>query len=904
MSWFSAARARLLLIFAGRAAQSRMDEELAFHIDMETERLMREEQLPRAEARRRTIATFGGATQHAESLRDGRGLAWLGGMSLDLKLGVRMLVKYPGLTIVGGLAMAFSIWVGAIVFEMVRVAVNPTLPLPGGDRIVKIATWNVAENRAEPRALHDFTVWRASVRSITDLGAYSDVTRNLIVVPGGEARRIKVAEIMASGFRIAPTAPLLGRVLVEADERPDAPPVVLLGYDVWRTRFASDANVIGRSVQIDERFAEVVGVMPEKFAFPIAHEMWVPMRVTATDRLPRSGASVTVFGRLAPGVTLEDAQAELTVIGKRMSAELRETHQHLQPRVRPYTSFWNVTGSDYALMQSFNVFALMLVVLLCSNVALLLFARAATREAEIVVRSALGASRRRIVAQLFAEALVLGGVAAAVGLAAVAVTLRLWGREFFVINQGTVPFWINPGLSLPTILYAILLTVIAAAVAGVIPGLKVTHGIGARLKQGTAGSGLRFGGIWTAVIVAQVAITVAVPAILLIEQRELRRIHAYDGGFATEEYLAVRLEMHSGRGSPDTTRYANALEVLRQRVAAEPGVLGVTLASNLPRLGHPESYIELTGSSGDAAPPASALPRVDIAYVDPTYFNVLESPVGVGRAFNAGDLAEGARVAIVDEGFVDRALSGRNPIGRQLRFTPRPDAPAGEKSSWFEIVGVVKDLGMGAVHERERAAGVYLPALATRGPLNLVVHVRKGSDPLSFAPRLRMIATSVDPTLRLAEPQRLDDVADDVLWIIGLWLRITATLTGIALLLSLAGIYAVLSFAVSRRTREIGVRVALGASRRRVLTAIFRRPLTQVAFGVALGSLLVGALVTLAAGQPDQRLETARDVMPSFQGVALLCAYAVVMLGVCLLACIVPTRRALRVEPTVALRSD
>ena len=843
---------------------------------------------------------MGGVTQQSASPPDGRRLAWLGGLALDMKLGFRMLVKYPGLTLVGGLAMAFSIWVGAVVFEMVRVTVHPTLPLPDGSRIVKIQNWDRRESRQESRVLHDFAIWRGALRSVTDLGAYSDVSRNL-VVSGVEAHRVNVAEITAAAFRIAPTPPLLGRVLVEADERPDAPPVLLLGHDVWRARFAGDPKVVGRSVQLDDGFAQIVGVMPESFKFPVSHEMWVPLRITAADRLPRSGANVNVFGRLAPGAGMEEAQAEVGVIGKRLASDLRETHEHLRPFVRSYATFFGEPGSSYALLRSFNVFALLLVILLCSNVALLLFARAATRETEIVVRSALGASRRRIVAQLFGEALALGGVAAVVGLAAVAITLRQWGREFFEMQEAVVPFWIDPKLSPPTILYAIVLTLVAAAVAGIIPGLKVTHGIGARLKQGTSGSGLRFGGIWTAVIVAQVAVTVAVPAAILVEQSELRRIGAYDGGFASEQYVALRLEMLSPRDGVDTTaRYAAAVGALRQRLLAEPGVSGVTFTSHLPRLGHPESEIELGDRSGAAAGTVSK--RVDIAHVDPSYFDVLDAPVRAGRAFRAGDEADGARVVIVDQGFVDQVLRGGNALGRQLRLTQKGEAPTGEENPWFEIVGVVKDLGMSAAWEREPAAGVYFPVRLDRGPLQMIVHAR-GGDPLALTTRVRTLSTAVDPTLRLAEIQRLDAVDDSLVWILRLWLRITAAVTGIALLLSLAGIYAVLSFAVTRRTREIGVRVALGASHRAVIAAIFRRPLTQVAGGVAVGTLLVGVLVLVLAAPPDSGLADVPLAVSALQ-VVLLVAYAAAMFGVCMLACIVPTRRALRVQPTVALRAE
>ncbi len=892
MSWFYAARTRLSLLFARRAAESRIDEELAFHIDMESQRLVRDYGLSPEEARRRAVAMFGGVTQHTESLREGRGLAWLGGMSLDLKLGTRMLAKYPGLTVIGGLAMAFSIWVGAVVFEGVRTMFDPSLPIPGGERIVRIDNWDVAESHVERRALYDFDVWRGALRSVVDLGAYRDVPHNLALGPD-DVRLTQVAEISASAFRITSAKPLLGRLLVERDAQPDAPPVVLLGYDVWRTRFAADRNVVGRTVQIDAVFATVVGVMPEGFKFPVAHEMWVPLRLWAYERTPRSGPAVTIFGRLAENATVAEAQTELTTIGRRLAVEHRDSHEHLKPTVGRYVEmYWNPNASDRLLMRSFNVIALLFVILLSSNVALLLFARAATRESELIVRSALGASRKRIVAQLFAEALVLGGVAAAVGLAAVAFTLQRWGTAYLAVNLGTLPFWINPHLTFTTTLYAAVLTVVGAVVAGVVPGLKVTRGLGTRLKEGTAGSGLRFGGVWTAVIVAQVAVTVMVPAAIFFENHELTRIRSSDVHFADREFLAVRVDMNAPNGGMDSARYVGALDALRQRVAAEPGVKGVTFVDNLPRLPHPDYYIEV---DEPRSPATDSIPlrTASIASIPPSYFAVLEAPILAGRAFTASDHAAKIPTAvIVDQSFVNQVLHGRNAIGQRIRISSSRYRSKDETAPWSEIVGVVKDMGMDNIASFDVPAGLYVPASTESARLDqMIVHLR--GAPMSFAPRLRSVAMSVDPTLRLSEFQRLDEVSNDLIWLMGLWMRATAGLTALALLLSFAGIYAVLSFTVARRTREIGVRVALGASRRRVVTAIFRRPLIQVAMGVAAGGIVIGVL---AAGLSGGAL--------SLANVAMLVGYVVLMFGVCMLACAVPTWRALRVEPTVALRSE
>src|SRR6185436_5952276 len=264
-------------------------------------------------------ATFGGVQQHRETLREGRGTAWFSGASLDLKLGFRMLVKYPGLTVIGGLAMAFGIWFGAVTFQMFGVITSPKLPLPDGDRIVRIQNWDLKTSQDEDRVLYDYQLWR-SARSITDLGAYRDASVNLVGADGG-AQPEATAEITSSAFRIAPERPVLGRVLHESDERAGAAPVVLLGYDVWTKRFDRDPQIVGRSVKIGNSFATVVGVMPEGYAFPMSHDLWLPLRTSVGGVEPRRGAAIKVFGRLANGMSFENARAELTSIGKRLAAE-------------------------------------------------------------------------------------------------------------------------------------------------------------------------------------------------------------------------------------------------------------------------------------------------------------------------------------------------------------------------------------------------------------------------------------------------------------------------------------------------------------------------------------------------------------------------------------------------------
>ena len=836
-----------------------------------------------------------------------RGLSGgLGGFSLDLKLGARMLVKYPGLTIIGGVAMAFGICVGTVIFQMLSTVFYPSLPLPQGDRIVRIRHWDVAANTSEPRALHDFNVWRSTLRSVTELGAWRDVARNLIVTPG-DARSVQVAEITPSAFRVADGTPLMGRVLTEDDERPGAPSVAVIGYDVWRTRFGSDPAVLGRSAQLGTEHVAIVGVMREGFEFPIAHDVWTPLRIIHDAHTPRSGPAIGVFGLLAPGATLDTAQTELTAIGQRVANEQPATHARLQPHVAPYAMLdaGPSQDDDTGIVASIYFFAVMLLVLICSNVALLLFARAATRETELTLRTALGASRSRIVAQMFAEALVLGGVAALAGLLAAHVVLQTWGLTFLEVNYGRLPFWFDVSLSPGTVLFALGLTVLGSAIAGVMPALKVTRGMGSRLKQATAGAGgLQFGGIWTVVIVVQVAFTVAFPAIVYQEQWQLRHVETFDAGFPTEEFLAARIQLDTptaGAEPTDAAReahravFAGRLEELRRRVTDEPGVADVTFVDRLPRTARPQYDIELPEDANRK--PDIPFREATVARIDPSYFDTLETSVLAGRAFGPADLTTGTQVAIVDQGFVDQVLQGRNPIGQQVRFASDRSDPTTAPNPWMEIVGVVKELGMGAPTRVGRAAGLYLPSSPERlGRVYMMVHLR--TDPLTFAPKLREIATAVDPTLRVSEVQRADQILEPLIWFVQLWLRVTVVMTAVALALALSGIYAVLSFIVARRTREIGVRVALGADRRRVIGAIFRRPLIQVGLGVLAGN----ALLALAG--------SVKTEMPGLDGelsvgqLAVLAAYGFVMLGVCLLACIVPTRRALSVEPTIALRME
>jgi predicted permease len=812
---------------------------------------------------------------------------------LDFKLGLRMLVRYPGLTLVGGLSMAFGIAAGAGGYGIRTQMIDPVLPLDEGDRIVGIRMWNTERQGFELRVLYDFLEWRGELGSIEELSAFRNVGGNLITERGVEV--VQVAEVTASAFRVARVPPLMGRPLVEADEAPGAPPVLVIGHDLWQSHFGGDPQVVGRPVGLGGTQATVVGVMPEGFAFPSAHELWTPLRLEPLVYERGEGPSLVVFGRLAPGAGPEDAGTELATIGQRMAAAYPDTHQYLQPRVVSYANALFPIDDYWQGLLLANVFLALLMLLVCANVALLLFARATSRESEIAVRGALGASRLRIIGQLVVEALLLAGVALAVGLPVARYAIGTFWTMYAADSGAPLPFWFGRALAPTTVLYAIVLTSLGALFAGVVPALKVTgRGGERRLRETSAGGGrTRFGGAWTVVIIAQVAATVVFPAAAFIFHRWVVQGQALSVGFPAGEYVSGRLELQAsadelaGNDASADLRRAETYEELTRRLATEPAVGGVALTDRLPATRHPTWRVEI---DGDREPPLRDPTRqVSVASIGPTYLDVLGASVLAGRPLAASDFGTDPRVVLVNESFVDRVLEGRNPVGLRIRsavpsyMEPRP---------WSEIVGVVADLGMYGGGVDNGIAGLYRPLdLATAPTVHLIARV--GGEPESFTQRLRTLASEVDPALAVHELMRQDQVGA------GLWLesqylsRLLVILSSIALLLSLAAIYSVVAFTVARRTREIGVRVALGAGSVGIVTAILRRPLVHVALGVAAGSLLVPPMTrgilggTLTPGEA-----------------ALTAAYALVMTAVCMLACVVPTRRALRVEPTDALRAE
>ena len=808
---------------------------------------------------------------------------------LDWKLGARLLLKYPALTIIGGLSLAGAIAIGAVGIEVAGELLYKRLPFDQGGRVVRLETQDTAASRVEPRVLHDFAIWRRSLKTVAELGAARVSERN-VLTSEGRVEALRVAEITASAFPLTRVPPLLGRPLQPTDEMPGAEPVVLLGYDVWQRQFLHDPAIVGHVVTVGRTARTVVGVMPPRFGFPHNQQVWVPLPIQ--DAPPRGGPAVQVFGRLADGASWQDAAAELDVVSARLAADQPATHAQLRTRVR---AFAGRTPGDPLRLEDLAVHAIVLLLLgaVSANVATLIFARTAMREPEMVVRHALGASRARVVAQIVTEGLVLALAAAVLGLVVAQTTVPYaWARASQIIGDG-LPFWVDLTLEPATIAYALLLALVAAALIGVLPALKATGASVQRGLQGITSTGgtMKFGGMWSFIIGAQVAFTLLfVPAAAGVSGNLLRN-QARWAEFPAERYLTFRLSMDNEalageHGVPDdgqiAARRGRAYEELANRLRQEPGVTQVTFGDRLPANAPELVRVEL---EQDGAPPVRMRGydegHLGMAAVGAGYHDAFGASIVAGRGLHAADAGAPNRPVVVNEAFMREV--GRNPVGARVR-TLLPGTER-EPGPWHEIVGVVGDLGMADSGEAE-----YIYRAASAAELDpVVVAVRVSGYAAPLAPRVAALARQVDAGLQLRNIVTLDVIVTQAQMGLVIGSVVYGSILLVALVFSAASLYALMAVAVARRTREIGIRVALGANPRRVLRTVFARAARQLGGGIIAGN----SLILLLAWRAD-----------SLTGDLLVSSVitSVIMAAVGVLACAAPARRALRVQPTEALR--
>jgi putative ABC transport system permease protein len=877
---------RLRSFFRPGAAEAELSREIHAHLQLLEDEFV-SKGMSRDEARLAARRAFGGVEQAKEHQRDARGFRWLDNSRMDFTLGARMLAKYPALSLIGGVGLAVGVAIGAGFFAFMYSFLYATLPVEGGERIVALENWDIEANDEMRRSMHDLVMWQREMKTVGEIGAFRTISRNLTFA-GGSAEAVEVAEITPIGFNITRVRPVIGRAIVPGDESAAASPIVVIGHDVWHSRFGGDASVLGRELRLGDVVHTIVGVMPDGYGFPVNHSYWIPLSTDAAALGPREGPDVFIFGRLRDGATMEQAQAELSALGAQAASAFPLTHSRLRARVMPYAhpilDIQGITTRDFTVMQSLIS---MLALIVAVNVGVLIYARTATRQREIAVRTALGASRRRIVGQLFIEALVLSAVASAAGIALARFGINQGFAIYAADGNDAVPYFLNPEMPLAAYIYVAMLTVFTAVVAGVLPAL---HATGRRaqdtLKQASGTDGLRLGRVWTAMIIAQVAIAVTgLPPIMMMSWSGMQR-GVTRANYNEESFLAatVTADPDPPVGMPasvyereSVVRFEKTKTDLVTRLEGEPAVDDVTIAASVPGA-EPRARIAIDGA---VSVQAGAL-DVRFNRVAEDFFDAFGARIIAGRALRDSDSTGATQAIVVNRAFVNQLLGGANAVGRRLQYV--------KAATHYEIVGVVTDLGTNTIAP-ELFEPVIYHSLQSSTRATALIRMR-GNDPLQFASRLRDLTSSLDPSLRLrivtfSEMKRQQ--------MIGLRLMVVGSSLVIltALLLSAAGIYAMMSFTVSQRRKEIGIRSAMGADAGQLLRSIFTRAALQLAAGIVVGTVLALMIDQASDG----------EMLGSF-GRALLPVTAVLMTIVGLFATIGPARRGLRIQPTEALRAE
>lgn len=896
-------RARLRSLLRGLLRRDEVEAEIraefAHHIALRAEDLQRRGLDPAAAARQAHVE-FGHQDSHREAARHSRGLrpfdqvrfSWL-----DVKLGLRMLVRHPLLSLAAIFALAVGIPVG---MAPAHVAAALEAPLPGdpGHRIRAIRNWDPVATSVAATRYEEFEHFSRELRSFEALAAFRTSSYS-VASDDGRAAPVAGAELTAGGFAVLQAAPHMGRTLTAADAASGAPEVAVLGYGLWQSRFGADPDIVGRTIRVGRTLRTVVGVMPDGFRFPANEQLWLPMATNAAGgQAPR--VTVQIVGRLAGGVSAEQAQAELGALGPAPLAEPTEGRRRLQPEVVPFGLLYMGlprggldTLPEYRLIQ---LLMLALLLVACGNVAMLMFARTVTRFREMAIRTALGASRARIVTQVFAETLVLAVVAAGAGVLAIDWIIRHVNIAALA-GETTLPYWLSLGVTGKAMVQAVALAAVCATVAGVGPAIRIT---GRAARQGVQGRPkARFGGLTSALVVGDIAASVAVVglAVAMIGQTSDMMEDDQAAGIPAAEFLAVELRLPDdglmAATGPERQQFIDRLATTQRELVAalsmEPGVTGVAIGDALPRMDHRSRPFEVEGQDR----PADAGTRwVSTARVDVGFFRALGRPVISGRDFTAGDMEGERAVVIVNTAFAEREFPGQDPLGRRIAF-PTPDDSV---RVWHEVIGVVQHLGV-KMSNPEVGHAVYLPALQGRlNPMQVAIHA--GPGPERLVPRLPSLVASVDPGLVMGTPVVLSEVRQ------GDWYMVMAiaggflVLVGVLVALAGSGLYAMLSLAVSERTREIGIRSALGAPGPALVMAILRRSLVQIVVGALIGLPFAARFAFELGDRPGGGTSPAISVL-SAMGLA---SFIVLVVG--LVSCLVPTRRVLAIEASEAMRAD
>jgi predicted permease len=806
-------------------------------------------------------------------------MSWL---ARDLRVGWRALRTRPGHTAVSLVALGLGIGLTTATFSIVDGLLLRGLPFPEGERLMLLGSENPARGvHGAPVDLHDFADWGRRQRSFEALAAFDIGTATLTI--GGGAERLDASAISAATLRLLRVEPAIGRAFEPRDEAPGAAPVALLGWRTWKDRCGGDPRIVGRGVRLNGSAATVVGVMPEGFRFPWAQEVWTPL--TALTALTADagaaargqGEPVVVLGRLRRGVTLRQARIEMESIARALALEYPRTNAGLGVVVKPYVEFVMGDAVEMALVTMLGA-VLAVLLIACINVASLGMARAAQRSREIAVRTALGAGRTRVAAQMLVESLLLAGAGASLGLGLARLGIGLFDG---VLAGQNPPFWDRVRLDPASLLFALAATLTAGLLSGLAPAL---HAARTDLRQALADEGrgatsLRLGWFNRGVVVAELALscTLLVGAGLMV--KSVLRAQGQPLGFATRGMLTFRVAVFPER-VPRPADRAAFYGRLRERLAAVPGVQAAAGAETLPGNRSGSTPYEVEGRAYGSG--AADRPRAHAVAVTSGLFAACRVPLLAGRDFGPMDTVAAPPVAIVNRSLARQAWPGQDPLGKRLRLPPGAAQPGAGADGWRTVVGVAPDLKMDGLEDR-RPEGLYLP-VSQRGPERLSFAVRAAGPPLALAPALRAAVAGLDRDTPIYFVQTMDRMLDGNRFATRMFGGLFSIFGVAALLLAAVGIYGVIALAVEGRTREIGVRMALGAGRGDVLAMLLRQSLAQLALGLACGLPAAWGVSRLLGG-------VLFHVRPDDPAVFALVVATLAL--VALLATLVPAARAL-----------
>ncbi len=800
----------------------------------------------------------------------------------EVDQGIRLLRRNPGLAAFAVISMGLGIGATSTMFSVSH-GLQRELPYPDSDALVYVG-WTPGTSPDDRVFLtaSELTAWQSSQSTLESLAAARRTAMDLAGAEGAP-ERVNGAQVTRDSFETLRVQPILGRGFRSEETIPGGPEVAILGHGLWTRRFGGDPEILGRTLRVNGTERTIVGVMPRGFRFPELEDLWIPLRLDpVSGSVEDEPRNLMAFGRLAKDRSLLEARSEFVALAGRLRQEKPERYESLVPCVVPYHRFF--VGRDaVVIMNTLVVIASFVLLIACASVANLFLARAAGRTRELAVRSALGAGRSRILSQLLSEALVISVLGGVLGALVAYAGASLFHRS---VSAQLPFFWMDCRVDGTVLVFVGVLVLLAGIMAGIVPALRASGiGAAAALRDGDRGSSsLRIGRLSRTLVVAEVTLSFGLLATAGMMAKGPLLNARKDPGFETEGLLSARISLRRD-AYPDSQAWSAFAGELSRGLAGLPDLQDAALSSVVPALAAPTWRFRLQGVAYDR--PVD-LPLARVAVVSADFFSLLKVAPLEGRLLDDGDHADGTQVAVVNRSFARRHFPGESPVGRRIR-------PGGldEEGPWLTVVGVVPDLAMNGARPA-LPEGIYIP-LRQRPQRNLHVLLRSPGDPAGVTARLRGQLMGIDPDLPLLEAGTVRsaltaEVRPEMAFTI-----LLATCGGIALLLAAVGLFGVLAFSVRRRTREIGVRLALGAEVRGVLWATLRGGMTQVTAGIGVGAVMALALSMII-----------RDLYASNELVdwTIYGAITGLMLLTGLAASLFPALRAVRVDPAEALRRE